>query len=463
MEFIEHFAIADLNPADYNPRRIDEESFTALRESLKQFGIIKPVLLNANGTLIAGHQRTKASLANNYTHVPAIKLKPVVLKDEARLNLYHNSVETNSSILRIKQKLRVDAYEFIRPKEIDVVERGKATMLSEICRLIVKYGEWGSIVTDEDGNVLLNSDYALACLQLRKPCLTFTLSRVKAAAMMPYLIREYGEYNYEQLKVSNMNQTRCQMHRLRDGAKVQNHSTCYERIVIPNLKKDDRAIDFGEGQGDYRRMLSEDGYRIIGYEPFYRNDNKHEIWIDKIVAALRRVEESVTKEGLFDSVILDSVINSVTTLNFEHWVLLTCNALLKNSGTFYTATRNFVDRTNYKKTVGKQRRIEFLDKDGFSTIFREGMWTKQRFHTEDSFAETLSRYFEEVKTEIFYDRSNQITAICRKPKAFLESDYLEALEEELNPDYNGFRHGKHVSLAAQIIVELKENDRIQKS
>lgn len=459
--FIESYPISDLNPAEYNPRKIEQAAFSKLCQSLKLFGVIKPVLLNADGTLIAGHQRTKALIANKKKFLPAIKLShKLVLKDEARFNLYHNSIETDGSVVVLNGELQVDSYQFVEPKQIQIIEKPTATIVKEICNLITKYGSWGSIVADENGKVILNSDYARACAILRVPCLVYAISQEKAQQMAEFLHAEYGEYNYENLRVSNMNQTRCQMHRLRQHGKRCLKSTCYERIVLPNINKTQKILDFGEGQGDYRKRLQNEGFNILGYEPFLRYRNKHEMWIDGITSAIKKIEQSVKESGLFDVVILDSVINSVTSLEFEHFVLLTCNAFLKKNGVLYSATRNFVDRTKHKTAIGRQRKIEFLDKDGFSTVFREGMFTKQRFHSPESFKETLLRYFKEVEIQIFHARKNQINAICRTPKPFPEDKYKIALSEELNADYNGVRHEKHLPLLRQIMLELRNENRI---
>ena len=50
--------IADLKPAPYNPRRIDEPSMAALGVSLAEFGDISGIVWNRRtGRLVAGHQR----------------------------------------------------------------------------------------------------------------------------------------------------------------------------------------------------------------------------------------------------------------------------------------------------------------------------------------------------------------------------------------------------------------------
>ena len=39
MEFIKNFPADKLSVAEYNPRTINEKSFTKLKESIKEFGI----------------------------------------------------------------------------------------------------------------------------------------------------------------------------------------------------------------------------------------------------------------------------------------------------------------------------------------------------------------------------------------------------------------------------------------
>lgn len=464
IEFIEQYPISDLSPADYNPRLIDEQSFALLRQSLDKFGVIKPVLLNGNGTLMAGHQRVKALIANKQTHVPALRTKHVALKDEARLNLYHNSVETNASTVVVNAMLNVGTYQWITPDQIRVLQREKPAIVAEICRLIIKYDEWGSLIVSESGRVLFNSDYAVASKTVRKPVLAFVLPESQAEEMFPFLTRDYGRYHYDTLPVENINQKKCQMHRLREGeAGKQNRSSCYELVALPRIEKHLRGFDFGEGYGDYRKRLQAQGYRIDGYEPFQTVITTSVIDLPTIRAAIKRCEESIVNDGLFDYVILDSVINSVTSLEYEHFVLATCNALLKNDGTLYTATRRFQEKIGdaKKKFTRKQRAIEFLDADGFSTIFRDGLWTKQRFHSDDSYRETLSRYFHEVEVLPFHERAKfQICALARRPKALPEETYRTAVDTEFNLDYNGRKLNSHAKLLETIMLQLKEHGRI---
>lgn len=465
IEFLPDLPISELSPADYNPRRIDDDSFQMLRESIGRFGIIKPVLLNGNGTLMAGHQRIKALIANEKTHVPALRTKSIGLKDEARLNLYHNSVETGRSQVRLKEPLTIPGYHLISPVDLDIVKPENPAIVAEICRLILKCGEWGSLIISSNGEVLYNSDYAVATVRVRKSVWAYVLPAEHDAEVEAYFARDYGQYNYDTLPVHNISQTKCQMHRLRTGPTGKaNASTCYEMRVIPAIEREQRGLDFGEGYGDYRRKLQAEGYNIIGYEPFQTPVGSAKIDLPSIRTAIKRVEESVRKYGLFDYVVLDSVINSVTSLEYEHYVLQTCSALLSSDGVFFMGTRSFefAHTKAVKKCTRKQRNVEFLDGDGFSTIFRDGVWTKQRFHTRETLAETLSRYFEDVEISPWTERAKlQIHAICRRPKAASKSIVRKALETEFNLDYNGVKLNKHGGLVDAVMLELEKERRVK--
>lgn len=53
-------SIEDLQPAKYNPRRIDKEAASGLRASLDKFGDISGIVFNVRtGNLVAGHQRVE--------------------------------------------------------------------------------------------------------------------------------------------------------------------------------------------------------------------------------------------------------------------------------------------------------------------------------------------------------------------------------------------------------------------
>lgn len=90
---IEKVAIALLRPAAYNPRVMDAKQETDLTASIKQFGIIDPIIANSNkdrlNIVIGGHQRLKIAIKLGYKEIPVVYLN-LSVKKEKILNLRLN-------------------------------------------------------------------------------------------------------------------------------------------------------------------------------------------------------------------------------------------------------------------------------------------------------------------------------------------------------------------------------------
>jgi len=85
--------ISDLIHAEYNPRKLSEKQAQELKDSLKRFGFVDPVLVNINkereNIIIGGHQRTKTWEAMGNTTVPCIELD-LTIEKEKELNIRLN-------------------------------------------------------------------------------------------------------------------------------------------------------------------------------------------------------------------------------------------------------------------------------------------------------------------------------------------------------------------------------------
>lgn len=58
---IESIKITDLKPAEYNPRRISEDEYIKLKNSISTFGLVDPIIVNLkNMHIVGGHQRYDA-------------------------------------------------------------------------------------------------------------------------------------------------------------------------------------------------------------------------------------------------------------------------------------------------------------------------------------------------------------------------------------------------------------------
>jgi ParB-like chromosome segregation protein Spo0J len=51
--------VNDLNPAAYNPRKLTEDQERQLTRSIDKFSLADPIVINADNTVIGGHQRLK--------------------------------------------------------------------------------------------------------------------------------------------------------------------------------------------------------------------------------------------------------------------------------------------------------------------------------------------------------------------------------------------------------------------
>lgn len=85
--------IEELKGADYNPRKLSMKDYKGLRDSLKKFGFLDPVLINTiegrENIIISGHQRMKAWKELGHDTVPVMELK-LELEDEKELNIRMN-------------------------------------------------------------------------------------------------------------------------------------------------------------------------------------------------------------------------------------------------------------------------------------------------------------------------------------------------------------------------------------
>lgn len=64
---IEDIKLTDIIPSDYNPRKISDADAKKLSKSLKEFGLVDPIIINLkNYHIIGGHQRFNTLLDNYF-------------------------------------------------------------------------------------------------------------------------------------------------------------------------------------------------------------------------------------------------------------------------------------------------------------------------------------------------------------------------------------------------------------
>lgn len=460
IDFVERVPIDEVTGSEYNPRAITEEALEKLQYSIRRFGMVKPLIVNAsNNVITAGHQRKKAATAIGLTHLPCIRINSPNLQDEILFNLMHNSIETSKTSVRL-ESYTVGGYAYCESAQVKIESEPKNVLIcSEITKLMSRYGEWGSVVTDGDGNVILNAEYAYCAKKLGYGVLVYAIPNEEVPEFLECMGVEYGKYNFDNLGVQTYHQFLAQPKRLSTDGRQSNTSILYEKYLIPRLQKTDSIIDIGAGRMAYVKLLRSKGYNIHAYEPSLMVKGANKLDMKGIIANILRAEREVKTNGLFDWCVLEAVINSVVDDEFEKAVLTACNAVLKSTGTLITCTRNiaYVEKA-YDKTklsAGAGDCLWYLDDKNYTLGVTNGIVFKQKFHTRESFVELLERYFEEVG--VLSCTAGYIYCACTKPKQLPPEVYEEYLEKELNIEYpGGFKHNKHRGLMDALIAKVEE-------
>ena len=91
---VQYVSVSDLNPAEYNPRKWDEEAVKQLTESINKFGLVDPIIVNnaseRKNVVIGGHFRLKVAKDLGFKEVPVVYVYINNLEKEKELNLRLN-------------------------------------------------------------------------------------------------------------------------------------------------------------------------------------------------------------------------------------------------------------------------------------------------------------------------------------------------------------------------------------
>jgi len=86
---IEKIQINKLKPATYNPRQISTKQYNDLKDSVVKFGLVDPIILNKDFTVIGGHQRLKVCKELKYKDIDCVILD-LTKEEERELNIRLN-------------------------------------------------------------------------------------------------------------------------------------------------------------------------------------------------------------------------------------------------------------------------------------------------------------------------------------------------------------------------------------
>ena len=81
--------INKLKPATYNPRQISTKQYNDLKKSIERFGLVDPIIVNKDMTIIGGHQRYKICKELKHTEIDCVVLD-LSKEEERELNIRLN-------------------------------------------------------------------------------------------------------------------------------------------------------------------------------------------------------------------------------------------------------------------------------------------------------------------------------------------------------------------------------------
>lgn len=86
--------VAELKPATYNPRKRlkpGDREYEKIKHSIEEFGFADPLVVNADGTIIGGHQRLTVAISLGYAEVPCAVVDVDKTREKA-LNIALNKI-----------------------------------------------------------------------------------------------------------------------------------------------------------------------------------------------------------------------------------------------------------------------------------------------------------------------------------------------------------------------------------
>lgn len=134
MEYVK-VSLDSLKPAEYNPRKAlgpQDKEYQEIKKSIQEFGYVDPILVNADGTIIGGHQRFTVLKDLGYTEIEVTRVNLPKDKEKA-LNVALNKITGRWDSKLLKNLLKdLDEKRFdltltgFNPKTLQMGIRGDA-------------------------------------------------------------------------------------------------------------------------------------------------------------------------------------------------------------------------------------------------------------------------------------------------------------------------------------------------
>ena len=110
-------SISDIVPAEYNPRIMSSEEFEKLSNSIGEFGLVDPIIINLNNNrIIGGHQRYDVLLSQGVKELNMIKLGDIgwcFTSDDLKVDSDAHEKALNIALNKISGEWDIDKLDIV--------------------------------------------------------------------------------------------------------------------------------------------------------------------------------------------------------------------------------------------------------------------------------------------------------------------------------------------------------------
>ncbi len=466
-----------------NPRVPDAARLGLLLLSLSKLGFLMPVyVLKSSGMLLSGHQRLSQAKLLGITHMPVVEidLRPEQI---AGVNILFNratndmgafdtgaKVQKNldmSTILQLAEDLP-DYADHRAPFAMDCKPELLAPILTNKAHLydkksvntaeaIARMGIQIPLVVSESGQIvngIHRGFHAAESGQSHYPVVRIPDAMAEvASSFLNYLSMDFhvdedfanllrhGAYRRPQ---NNRGMVPKAMRFWANGEKVLQDKESYNPNYFAQFREihGERLLDFGAGLGKVAPYLNTKGFTVDDFEP-YRIDPDGDAGIPSPDYSRQRGQEFLTAisdpRHVYDSIFLNSVLNSVPFAKDRLMVLAIVHALAGRSATVYGTLRDLSDFNYEYQGIRQANYFTFDSEPGVRIGDVMARPKVQKFHSQVEATEMFSRFWKDIQ---FWPGGNVFYFRLRAAKAPSFKALAESLRFEFDLPYqDGSRMG----------------------
>jgi hypothetical protein len=312
-------------------------------------------------------------------------------------NQYHNAIDVEDHRVPITVPPG-EGWDIVDPNEVMGTGQVRRNHNKKIMgRLLLVHGSWSNVIATESGRVLVGGLYAAVSTAIGLPLLVRYVPDDSAEAVLRSFGREYGEFNYENIKINQWHQASNQPSRhvgkgeagqIAADPSAHLRSIIFTQDIMPRLSGGEAILDFGAGRGAYSALLRDRGWNAIDIEFYRRKKGSFAIDHNTVQRSIDRLCEFLAAGHLFDVTVADSVLNSVVTMEAQHHVMTILNrfctpgGLIGCSGKSLDAYEHIFreEKEEAAYSLADHHQIGYFDKNGYSAGYSRGDWYIQKYH-----------------------------------------------------------------------------------